>query len=179
MTAVTANGRSQIHEDVELLKLTGACDGQQASDGAFTVLAAIAKTDLPPLNGVAQRAFRDVVRRLDPLLVHERKEVRMMGKQRAGEIARIDVGDVDGSFGQREEGLLERAAPSRSIASRVRGPPRTRGSPRNRCHSRNRRRCRASASRQKRFPAAVLASSWALRRFRVTCDQQYCRWLAA
>ncbi len=30
---MTADGRSQIHEDIELLKLTGACDGQQARDG--------------------------------------------------------------------------------------------------------------------------------------------------
>ena len=54
-----ADGRSQIHEDIELLQLTGACDGQEARDRVFTILAAIAETHLPPLNGVAQRAFRD------------------------------------------------------------------------------------------------------------------------
>ena len=104
---MAADGRRQIHEDVELLKLTGACDGQQARDGAFAVLATIAKGDLAPLNGMAQGAFRHIVRRLDPLLVHERKEVRMLLKQGTSEIARIDVGDVDGPFSQREERLLE------------------------------------------------------------------------
>lgn len=53
---MSANGSGQIDEDVELLQLTGACDRQQARDGAFTVLAAIAKADLPSLNGVAQGA---------------------------------------------------------------------------------------------------------------------------
>src|SRR6266545_1705515 len=105
--AMTANGRSQIHEDVELLKLTGACDRQQAFDGVFTILAAIAKADFAPLNGVAQGAFCAVVRRFDSLLVHEGKEVRMICKQGSGEITRIDVGDVDGAFRQREARLLE------------------------------------------------------------------------
>src|SRR5712671_4980882 len=95
---MTANGCRQIYKDIELLKLTSACDGQEARDGEFTVLAAIAEADLAPLNGVAQGTFRHIVRRLDSLLVHERKEVRMMFKQRTGEIARINVGDVDGPF---------------------------------------------------------------------------------
>ena len=50
---MSANGSGQIDEDVELLKLTGACDGQKPRDGAFTILTAIAKADFPPLNGVA------------------------------------------------------------------------------------------------------------------------------
>ena len=58
MAAMRADGRSQIHEDIELLQLTGARDGQQALDSVFPVPAAIAKADLAPLNGVAQRAFR-------------------------------------------------------------------------------------------------------------------------
>ena len=57
-TTMSANGGGEIHEDVELLKLTRACDGQEARDGTFTVLTAIAKTDLPPLHGVAEGALR-------------------------------------------------------------------------------------------------------------------------
>ena len=73
-----ANGSGQIHEDVELLKLTGACDGQEARDSAFTVLAAIAKADLSPLNRVAKGAFRDGMPRA--------------GLCRVGEFAPVDVG---------------------------------------------------------------------------------------
>ena len=60
---MAADGRGQIHEDTELLKLTSTGDGQEARDGAFTVLATIAKADLAPLNGVAQGTFRHIVRR--------------------------------------------------------------------------------------------------------------------
>ena len=102
-----ADGRSQIHEDIELLKLTRTCDRQQARDGAFTVLAAIAKTDFAPLNGMAQGAFRRVVCRLNPLLVHEGKEVRMMLKERTGEIAHVNGGGIDVAFAQGEERFLK------------------------------------------------------------------------
>ncbi len=38
-----ANGRGQIRQDVELLKLTGPGDRQEAGDGAFAVLAPVAR----------------------------------------------------------------------------------------------------------------------------------------
>jgi hypothetical protein len=56
---MTMNGRGEIDENIQLLQLTSACDGQEARDRVFTILAAIAETHLPPLNGVAQRGFRD------------------------------------------------------------------------------------------------------------------------
>jgi hypothetical protein len=56
---MTAHDRSQIHKGIELLQLTCACDGQQAGDRRFPILAAIAKTNLPPLSGVTRHAFRD------------------------------------------------------------------------------------------------------------------------
>ena len=74
---MTADGRRQIHKDIELLKLTGACDGQEARDGAFTVLAAIAKADLAPLHGVAQGPLRSSIGGVDPRHAHDRPQRRL------------------------------------------------------------------------------------------------------
>ena len=58
MAPMRRDGRGQIDQDVELLLLTGARDGQQALHRAFTVLAARAKTDFPPLDRDSQGSFR-------------------------------------------------------------------------------------------------------------------------
>src|SRR2546429_9393988 len=166
-----ANRSREIHESVELLQLAGACDRQESGDGDLAVVAARSKHNLPPLNGGPERALGDVVRRLDPLLVHEGKEVR---KCRNSARTRFRTSSLAAS--------TERPASAKNFFSsgstfvincwRVSGAPRACGSPLKRCHRRNRRFCRARASRQKRLAAGVLASSCALRRFLVKCDQQ-------
>jgi hypothetical protein len=48
--AAAVNGGGQIREHVDLLKLTGARHGEQASDGEFTFGAPRAKGNLSPLD---------------------------------------------------------------------------------------------------------------------------------
>jgi hypothetical protein len=57
-TPIAANRGGQVREDVELLQLTRARDGQQAGDGEFALGAAIAEHDLAPLSRVPAYAER-------------------------------------------------------------------------------------------------------------------------
>ncbi len=111
--AMRANGRGQIRQDVELLKLTGPGDRQEAGDGAFTVLAPIAKAGLAPLHRMAQGPLGEVVRGLDALLMPAGQEVRMMVTQGPGEMARVRVREVDGACRQGQERLRDRRAQRR------------------------------------------------------------------
>ena len=51
-----------------LLPLAGLSDSEQAGSGDFAVAAAVAKTDLAPLNGGTQSPLRYIVGRLDSLV---------------------------------------------------------------------------------------------------------------
>ena len=113
---MTVNRGGEVDERIELLQLARAGHGQQACDGEFPLRAAIPKHDLAPLDGGAQGAFRDVVRRRHTLLVHEREEMLVVHEQRAGQIADVGVGGIDVALPKRKELLLDRERLGRSMS---------------------------------------------------------------
>ena len=65
---VCRDGGGQVDQDIEVLLLTGARDGQQALNGAFPVVAARAEAEFAPLHRASEGSFRDVVCGVDPPL---------------------------------------------------------------------------------------------------------------
>ena len=126
---MTVNGSGQVDERIELLQLAGAGHREQPLHGALAVVTAIAEHDFAPLDGGSQRAFRDVIRRLDAVLMNEREEVLMMDEERTGEIADVTGGGIDVAFAQGKERFLKRQCFRDQLVAGE-GPPRTCGSPR-------------------------------------------------
>src|SRR5215207_8270055 len=167
--------RRQIGQGIELLKLAGLHDGQEAFDGPFALIAARAKHDFAPLHGGPERALGGIVGGRDALLVHEGEEVLVVHEEHLSQVAHLGVGRVETPL----PNAKRRFSIGRTWAissARVRGDPRAPGSPRKRCHSRNSRRSSARAWRQKRIAVGEVARSRALRRLRVRWAQQNWRW---
>src|SRR5260370_22031891 len=105
---MSANRGGQVDEDVELLQLAGARDGEQPLHSPFALVATRAKTGLPPLHWRSQCSLGHVVRGLDPLLMGEGEEMLMVQRPRLREIPHRLIGPTDIVIRQREEFLRDR-----------------------------------------------------------------------
>ena len=105
---MTLNRGGQIGEHIELLHLAGAHHREQPGHGQLARRAPRAEHDLPPLHGGAQRPFGAVVGRFDAVVVHEDKEILVLGEERGGEVPHVIIRTVEGTLGEPEELPLER-----------------------------------------------------------------------
>ena len=105
---MTLNRGGQIGEHIELLHLAGAHHREQPGHGQLARRAPRAEHDLPPLHGGAQRPFGAVVGRFDAVVVHEDKEILVLGEERGGEVPHVIIRPVEGTLGEPEELPLER-----------------------------------------------------------------------
>jgi hypothetical protein len=103
MSTMSANRGRHISEGTQLLHLASACDRQQASHGELAIAAAIAEHYLAPLHSGTQGAFGAVIRRLDPLMMHEDNELLTVHEERRRQIAHVFHLAVQMPLAQREE----------------------------------------------------------------------------
>ena len=98
----------QVDERVDLLQLTRPRDGQEAFDSTFPIIAAGTKHDLSPLHGSPERALGGVIRRLDPVLMHEGEEVLILHEERRRQIPDVVIRRVEMPLAERKEPLFDR-----------------------------------------------------------------------
>ena len=103
-----ANRGGQIGEGIQLLHLASTCDRQHAGHGDLALVTAIAERDLPPLHGGTPHAFGTVIRRLDPLMMHEDEELPVVHEERGRQVAHVLVRAVQMVLAQRENLSLQR-----------------------------------------------------------------------
>ena len=106
----------QEGERVDLAQLTRPGDRQEAFNGPFTVGAARAEHDLPPLHGRPEGALGGIVGGLDAVFVHEGKEMLVVHEERLRQIADVGVRGIKIPLAEGKKPLLNRQRPSRSIA---------------------------------------------------------------
>jgi hypothetical protein len=104
--AVASYGSGEVSQYVALLPLASLSDRKQAGRGDFAVAAAVAETDLAPLDGRAQNAFDYVIGRLHSLLFQKREQPFEVNEQRRRQVAHLAVRILQVRLRQREQLLL-------------------------------------------------------------------------
>ena len=107
MAAVRAYCVSEITQNVTPLPFAGLSDSEQAGSGDFAVAAAVAETDLPPLDGRAQDSFAYIVGRFHLLVFQKREQPFEVNEQRRSHVAHLAVGIIQVRLRQREQFLLQ------------------------------------------------------------------------